>query len=103
MAAIVIEPVQGEGGYYPAPASFLRALRELCDANGILLIAGCLFPNACMRNNNALFIAIEFDHHELGCFISTYALAIFFSKMTVRRKTFKTIWQLYNCTFIVFT
>src|SRR3954453_8540817 len=39
VAAIVIEPVQGEGGYYPAPASFLRALRDLCDANGILLIA----------------------------------------------------------------
>ena len=30
-AAIVIEPVQGEGGYIPAPASFLRALRALCD------------------------------------------------------------------------
>src|SRR3954453_15185992 len=40
VAAIVIEPVQGEGGYYPAPASFLRALRDLCDANGILLLAG---------------------------------------------------------------
>jgi 4-aminobutyrate aminotransferase len=39
VAAVVIEPVQGEGGYYPAPASFLRALRELCDASGILLIA----------------------------------------------------------------
>jgi 4-aminobutyrate aminotransferase len=38
VAAIVIECVQGEGGYYPAPASFIRALRALCDANGILLI-----------------------------------------------------------------
>jgi len=38
VAAILIEPVQGEGGYYPAPPAFLRALRALCDAHGILLI-----------------------------------------------------------------
>ena len=39
VAAILIEPVQGEGGFYPAPLPFLRALRELCDEHGILLIA----------------------------------------------------------------
>jgi 4-aminobutyrate aminotransferase len=39
VAAILIEPVQGEGGYYPAPASFLRALRSICDEHGILFIA----------------------------------------------------------------
>jgi 4-aminobutyrate aminotransferase/(S)-3-amino-2-methylpropionate transaminase len=39
IAAIIIEPVQGEGGFYAAPRSFLRALRELCDLHGILLIA----------------------------------------------------------------
>jgi 4-aminobutyrate aminotransferase len=39
VAAIFIEPVQGEGGYIPAPAAFLRGLRELCDEHGILLIA----------------------------------------------------------------
>jgi 4-aminobutyrate aminotransferase len=39
VAAILIEPVQGEGGYYPAPAAFLRALRAICDQHGILLIA----------------------------------------------------------------
>ena len=38
-AAFIIEPVQGEGGYVPAPASFLRGLRELADRHGILLIA----------------------------------------------------------------
>lgn len=37
-AAIVIEPVQGEGGYVPAPPHFLRRLRHLCDRHGILLI-----------------------------------------------------------------
>jgi 4-aminobutyrate aminotransferase len=39
VAAILIEPVLGEGGYNPAPSSFLRALRTLCDEHGILLIA----------------------------------------------------------------
>ncbi|MDO8484293.1 MAG: aminotransferase class III-fold pyridoxal phosphate-dependent enzyme [Candidatus Limnocylindrales bacterium] len=39
VAAILIEPVLGEGGYIPAPASFLRGLRSLCDEHGILLIA----------------------------------------------------------------
>jgi 4-aminobutyrate aminotransferase len=39
VAAILIEPIQGEGGFNPAPASFLRQLRALCDEHGILLIA----------------------------------------------------------------
>ncbi len=39
VAAIIIEPVQGEGGFYSAPAAFMKALRELCDQHGILLIA----------------------------------------------------------------
>lgn len=39
VAAFIIEPVQGEGGFNVAPAEFLRALRERADAHGILLIA----------------------------------------------------------------
>lgn len=39
VAAIIIEPVQGEGGFLPAPAELLASLREICDRNGILLIA----------------------------------------------------------------
>jgi len=39
VAAILIEPVQGEGGFNVAPAEFLRALRRLCDEHGIVLIA----------------------------------------------------------------
>jgi len=39
VAAMVIEPVLGEGGYVPAPNSFLVALRRVCDAHGILLVA----------------------------------------------------------------
>ena len=38
VAAIVIEPVQGEGGYFPAPASFMAGLRDICDEHGILLV-----------------------------------------------------------------
>jgi len=38
-AAIVIEPVLGEGGFYAAPASFLKEIRKICDDNGILMIA----------------------------------------------------------------
>jgi 4-aminobutyrate aminotransferase len=38
-AALLIEPVLGEGGYVPAPAGFLAGLRERADAHGILLIA----------------------------------------------------------------
>jgi len=39
VAAIIFEPVQGEGGFYPAPADLVRGLRELCDEHGIVLIA----------------------------------------------------------------
>ncbi len=38
VAAIIIEPVQGEGGFYSAPKEFMLALRQLCDSHGILLI-----------------------------------------------------------------
>src|SRR5439155_4500651 len=38
VAAIIVEPVQGEGGYVPAPAAFLKELRRICDEHGILLI-----------------------------------------------------------------
>ncbi len=38
-AAMVIEPVLGEGGYVPPPARFMQGLRELCDHYGILLVA----------------------------------------------------------------
>ncbi|WP_428409241.1 4-aminobutyrate--2-oxoglutarate transaminase [Hyphococcus sp.] len=39
VAAIIVEPVQGEGGFNPAPKAFLEGLRKKCDDNGILLIA----------------------------------------------------------------
>ena len=39
VAAIIVEPVQGEGGFHVAPTEFLQALRALCDRHGIVLIA----------------------------------------------------------------
>ena len=39
VAAIIFEPVQGEGGFYAAPAEWVRAVRALCDKHGILMIA----------------------------------------------------------------
>lgn len=38
IAAIIFEPIQGEGGFYQAPASWAKAIRELCDQHGIVLI-----------------------------------------------------------------
>jgi 4-aminobutyrate aminotransferase len=38
VAAIFVEPIQGEGGFVPAPANFLRELRAICDRHGILLV-----------------------------------------------------------------
>ena len=39
VAAIVVEPLQGEGGFIPAPIAWVKALRKICDDNGIMLIA----------------------------------------------------------------
>ncbi len=39
VAAIIVEPIQGEGGFYQAPKEFLQALRKMCDQHGIVLIA----------------------------------------------------------------
>lgn len=39
VAAIVVEPLQGEGGFIPAPIEWVKAVRQICDKYGILLIA----------------------------------------------------------------
>jgi len=56
VAAIVIEPVQGEGGFYVAPFDFLQKLRALCDQHGILLIADEVQAGA---GRTGKFFAIE--------------------------------------------
>ena len=39
VAAMVVEPLQGEGGFIPAPLEWIKAVRQICDEHGILLIA----------------------------------------------------------------
>lgn len=39
IAAIVVEPLQGEGGFIPAPIEWVKAVRKICDEHGILLVA----------------------------------------------------------------
>lgn len=39
VAAVVIEPVQGEAGFHPVPTKFMQRLRELCDEHGMVLVA----------------------------------------------------------------
>lgn len=39
IAAIVVEPLQGEGGFIPAPIEWVKAVRKICDDNGIMLVA----------------------------------------------------------------
>ena len=56
VAAIIIEPVQGEGGFYVAPFDFLQKLRALCDEHGILLIADEVQAGA---GRTGKFFAIE--------------------------------------------
>jgi 4-aminobutyrate aminotransferase len=60
VAAIILEPVQGEGGFYVAPPSFMRALRALCDQHGILLIADEIQSG--FARTGKLF---AMDHHDV--------------------------------------
>jgi 4-aminobutyrate aminotransferase / (S)-3-amino-2-methylpropionate transaminase / 5-aminovalerate transaminase len=55
-AAIIIEPVLGEGGFVPAPAEFLRELRRITDAHGILLICDEIQSGFCRTGK---FFAVE--------------------------------------------
>ncbi|NTH75541.1 4-aminobutyrate--2-oxoglutarate transaminase [Agrobacterium rhizogenes] len=71
VAAIIIEPVQGEGGFYSAPASFMKALRELCDQHGILLIADEVQTG--FARTGKMF---AMDHHEVAPDLMTMAKSL---------------------------
>ena len=60
VAAIIFEPVLGEGGFVPAPASFVRELRQIADAHGIVLIADEIQTG--FGRTGALFAC---EHYEL--------------------------------------
>jgi 4-aminobutyrate aminotransferase len=67
-AAIIVEPVLGEGGYVVPPASFLQGLREICDEHGILLVADEVQSGF---GRTGKFFAVE--HFELEPDIMTMA------------------------------
>lgn len=68
VAAIIIEPVQGEGGFNIAPVSFLRALRAICDQYGIVFIADEV--QAGMARTGRMF---GFDHAGVASDLVTMA------------------------------
>ena len=59
VAGIVLEVVQGEGGYVPAPTEFVKELRRICDENGIMLIIDEVQSG--MGRTGKMF---ALDHHE---------------------------------------
>lgn len=71
VAAIIVEPVQGEGGFYEAPREFLTALRKLCDQHGMLLIADEVQTG--FARTGKMF---AMDHHEVAADITTMAKSL---------------------------
>lgn len=71
VAAIIVEPVQGEGGFYEAPRDFMAALRKLCDQHGILLIADEVQTG--FARTGKMF---AMDHHDVAPDITTMAKSL---------------------------
>jgi len=71
VAAIVIEPVQGEGGFNATPAAFMKALRALCDREGILLVADEI---QCGMGRTGKLFAME--HYGIQADITTVAKSL---------------------------
>ena len=71
VAAIIVEPVQGEGGFYEAPREFMSALRRICDQHGILLIADEVQTG--FARTGKMF---AMDHHEVAPDITTMAKSL---------------------------
>lgn len=68
VAAIIVEPVLGEGGFIPAPFTYLHGLRELCDRHGILLIFDEVQSGFCRTGRWAAY-----EHAGVEPDISTWA------------------------------
>ncbi|CAN7307378.1 4-aminobutyrate--2-oxoglutarate transaminase [Mesorhizobium sp. LjNodule214] len=71
VAAIILEPVQGEGGFYEAPRDFMAALRKICDQHGMLLIADEVQTG--FARTGKMF---AMDHHEVAADITTMAKSL---------------------------
>ena len=68
VAAIILEPIQGEGGFNPIPQAYLEGLREFCDEHGILLIMDEVQSGFCRTGHWA-----SWQHYGVQPDISTYA------------------------------
>lgn len=71
VAAIIVEAVQGEGGYVPAPKEFLQGLRRICDEHGILLVVDEVQSG--MGRTGKMFAS---EHYDLKPDIVTIAKGI---------------------------
>ncbi|KAA3636041.1 MAG: aspartate aminotransferase family protein [Calditrichaeota bacterium] len=68
VAAVIIEPIQGEGGFNPVPKRYLEGLRAFCDQHGIVLIVDEIQSGFCRTGHWA-----SWQHYEVQPDISTYA------------------------------
>jgi 4-aminobutyrate aminotransferase/(S)-3-amino-2-methylpropionate transaminase len=68
LAAVIIEPIQGEGGFNPVPQKYLEGLRAFCDMHGILLIMDEVQSGFCRTGHWA-----SWQHYGVQPDISTYA------------------------------
>ncbi|MDR1972335.1 MAG: aspartate aminotransferase family protein [Treponema sp.] len=71
VAAVVVEPVQGEGGFVPAPREWVQAIRQICDRHGILIIADEVQTGFC--RSGRWFVSDYWT--EWGCAPDIIALA----------------------------
>ncbi len=68
VAAIIIEPIQGEGGFNPVPQRYLEGLRSFCDEHGVLLIMDEIQSGFCRTGHWA-----SWQHYNVQPDLSTYA------------------------------
>lgn len=71
LASIIIEPIQGEGGFNPVPQKYLEGLRSFCDEHGILLIMDEIQSGFCRTGHWA-----SWQHYNVQPDISTYAKSL---------------------------
>jgi 4-aminobutyrate aminotransferase len=71
VAAFIFEPVQGEGGFYPAPVAFIAGLRRIADEHGILLIADEIQTG--FARTGKLFAS---SHHSIAIDLITFAKSL---------------------------
>ena len=71
VAAIILEPIQGEGGFNPIPKRYLEGLRSFCDEHGVLLIMDEIQSGFCRTGHWA-----SWQHYNVQPDISTYAKSL---------------------------